>query len=93
MRSINTLDWRTEQQSPSFNYTIITRLFKRTAQVLLYVPHQFNNYLNSLDAAPDSYRKQVVHRNHENLQLARHQHIPSRVWHRRSALITMLQEQ
>ena len=98
MRSINTLEWHAGQatlplKTVSLSNTMLVKLAKYTLQVLFYVPYQFNKYLDSLDAAPNNYRKQIMHENHESLQSAKHQHIPTRVWKRRSALLTILEEQ
>lgn len=93
MRSINTLEWHAGQTgSISLDKVLLLKLSKFTLKVLLYVPYQLNSYLNSLDDAPNPYRKKT-HDSHTIERDIRHQHIPSRVWQRRSALITMLEEQ
>lgn len=93
MRSINTLEWHAGQTgSMSLDNVLLVKLSKFTLKVLLYVPYQFNRFLNSLDDVPNPYRKKT-HDSHTTRQDLRHQHIPSRVWQRRSALITLLEEQ
>jgi len=93
MRSINTLEWHAGHAGTiSLNKILLVKVSKLTLKVLLYVPYQFNRLLNSLDNAQNPYRKKI-HDAHTTKQDVRHQHIPSRVWQRRSALITLLEEQ
>jgi len=92
MRSINTLEWHVGQTGTiSLDSILLVKVFKFTLKALLYVPWQFNKFLNSLDDAQNPYRKKT-HDAHTTKQDLRHQHIPSRVWQRRSALITLLEE-
>lgn len=97
MRSINTLQWQEETTALSMNVigldnTLLVKTGKFALKALLYLPYQFNRFLDSLDDAPNPYRKQARDA-HTTEQDDRHRHIPSRVWQRRSALITALEEQ
>lgn len=97
MRSINSLEWHTGHtdtglKSVSFNNALLVKLARHAVKIVLYIPYQLNRYLDSLDTAPNAYRKQL-HTSYSGKQDARHQHIPSRVWQRRSALITVMAEE
>ena len=97
MRSINNLDWHVGQagvslKSISLNTTLLVKLAKPVLKGLLFVPYQINRYLDSLDVAPNPYRKHVTE-SRDSVKYDRHQHIPSRVWQRRSELITAIEEQ
>ncbi len=92
MRSINTLEWHAGQEGFSLNNGMFVRALKSALQLLLYVPLQFNRYLDRLDESPAEYSQRVLHANRQSLQSGRHQHIPARVWRRRSALLVLMDD-
>ena len=97
MRTINTLDWQAGQLRSSkpvlLTVTPFARLFGLAWGVLNYTAQLVNVYLDSLDVSHETHSKLSKHQASDNAFRGRHQNVPSRVWQRRSAILTMLEQQ
>lgn len=96
MRGIESLDWHNGRMvNPGLVSSArpVAGLLAKGRQAVVHTAQKISHYLMGVEAAHAAHRRLFLHQTADKRNRAGSLRVPARVWRRRSALLTMLQEQ